>query len=194
MNCLQADQWAQRALDGDLTAREREALDAHLLDCAGCRAAREEYRLLARTATVWARRPIHEADPGEAFTAQVMAQIAARTSAPAPAPVPVWQALAVAGLVLAALLACGLLFPLTQMHVSPVAADLMPRPQAALDLPVRLWDAARGLPSATARLWEALTANVTVSGTMVSLLFAALLLNGLLYARAVREGRGAPAR
>ena len=193
MNCLQADLSIQEALDGLLTARERAALDAHLTGCAGCRAAWEEYRNLARTATVWARRPIHEADPGEAFTAQVMAQIAARPPVPAAAPVPLWPRLALAALVLAALVIGGLLFPISSAGVSSPSPDLLPRPETALSLPAWLWATLRGVPTATARLWG-LTAGLTVSGTMVWLLSGALALNGLLFARAVRGARGPLAR
>lgn len=193
MNCLQADGLIQGALDGALTAREREALDAHLADCAGCQGAWDEYRRLARTATVWTRRPIHEADLGEEFTAQVMAQIASRPSVPDHSPVSVWQRLALAGIVLAALFVCGLLFPLPAVPISP-PPDLLPHPQAAIGLPAWLWSNLSGLPAAMGGLWQDLTAGLSVSGTMVWLLTAAVACNGLLYARIVRRARGPVAR
>nr|MDQ2686748.1 zf-HC2 domain-containing protein [Armatimonadota bacterium] len=195
MNCLQAEKAIQEMLDGALTAREREALDAHLADCAGCRAAREEYQNLARAATVWTRRPLHEVDLGEAFTAQVMAQIAAQSAVPGAARVLVWRSLVWVSVIVAALCVCGLWLPSAPAAPLRLSTDWLPRPQTALELPVWLGAFAGALPSASARLWGDLTAGVSVPGTMLmGLLSGALLLNGLLYARAARPSRGRWAR
>lgn len=187
MNCLQSEKWIQEALDGALTARERDALDAHLADCAACRAAWAEYRSLARTATVWTRSPIHAADPGEAFTAQVMAQIAARPSTPAVVPLATGPRLVWAGVVVLVLIACGLLFPIPA--VPTPTPNLLPHLEAALSLPAWLWACVSGLPAAAVQLWSDLMREVSVSGVMIGLLTGALLLNGLLYARTVRRTR-----
>lgn len=195
MNCLQAEKAIQETLDGALTARERETLDAHLAGCAACRAAWDEYRSLTRTATAWTRRPIHEADPGEAFTAQVMAQIAAQSAAPGAARVSMGRSLAWAGVVIAALCVCGLWLPSAPALPLRLSPDWLPRLQTALELPAWLGALVGELPSASARLWGDLTAGVSVSRTLLmGLLSGALLLNGLLYARAVRPSRGRWAR
>lgn len=193
MNCLQADGLIQQALDGVLTSRQHEMLEGHLAGCADCQAARDEYQALGRTATVWTRRPIHAAGPGEAFTAQVMAQIAARPAVIPLAPIPVRLRVALAAAVLVALVVCGLLFPLPS-GPAPLPSDLLPRPQAALGLPAWLWASMSGLPAAAARLWRDLMAGLSASGATVWLLAGALLLNGLLYVRAARPARGHLAR
>ncbi len=99
MTCQSAEEEIQKSLDGAMTPGERARLDVHLASCAACRQARDAHRRLARAAGRWAR-PTPEDDPGEAFTAQVLARIAAR-----PAPIPsrplVWLPLAATILLLA---------------------------------------------------------------------------------------------
>ena len=47
MNCEQADELMQRALDGELNEADREALEQHLSGCSQCRQAFDELQALA---------------------------------------------------------------------------------------------------------------------------------------------------
>lgn len=47
MNCEQADELMQRALDGELNEADREALERHLSGCSQCRQASDELQALA---------------------------------------------------------------------------------------------------------------------------------------------------
>lgn len=194
MTCSQFDLLIQQKLDGDLTPREQAALDAHLAGCEACRRAWEEYQSLGQAAGAWARRPVLESDPGEVFTARVMARIAAQ--APAPAPMPLWSRLVLAG-VAVVLLVCAYLFLPSSMTVAVPTPNLPAPPQTAVDLAdtlQALWMSVANLPNDSARLWNDLPRSFTASGPMLGVLAGALLLNGLLYARTVRGPRGPMAR
>src|SRR5579884_517563 len=78
--CRDAERLILRSLDSDLTAEERERLDAHCAACTACAHGWEEYRRLARAATEWVRRPSVSAPTGD-FTASVLDQIARRQDA-----------------------------------------------------------------------------------------------------------------
>jgi anti-sigma factor RsiW len=43
MNCKKAQQWISRDLDGELGARRKSRLDAHISTCAACRELREQW-------------------------------------------------------------------------------------------------------------------------------------------------------
>mgnify|MGYP001304206446 CR=1 FL=1 len=76
MNCRQGEKLLMRALDGELPAEERNALEAHLQTCAACRATEQTWREAGRrlrsesvptppAEVMWAdvRRAIHQQAP-----------------------------------------------------------------------------------------------------------------------------------
>lgn len=150
MNCRSAEDEIQKSLDEALTSGERARLDAHLASCAACVRAREEHRRLARAAGRWIR-PQPQDDPGEAFTARVLARIASR---PASAPVqqPIWLPLAATVLLLAFLAWLpGLLLP----GLDTVGA-------AARQTPGWLLSNLRGVPGDALAIWGALTGSTSL--------------------------------
>lgn len=182
MNCRSAKDQIQKSLDTALTPGEGARLDAHLASCAACRQARDEHRRLARAARRWAR-PQPEDDPGDAFTAEVLARIAAR-----PARVPtrslVWMPLAATSLLLALLLRLpGLLRP----SLDSVGI-------AALQTPGWLAANLRGVPGDALVVWSTLTTGVSLPPWAWAALLAAAVVNGMLciQARQTRIQRSLP--
>ncbi len=97
MTCRDTEELIQQGIDGTLTPAERATLDTHLAACAGCRTAWEEHHRLAHLALQWISEAGRTPEIGEAFTAQVLARIAARPS-PVPSRPVFWLPLAAAGL------------------------------------------------------------------------------------------------
>lgn len=190
MNCRHADVLLQRALDGTLTEGERRTLDTHLEGCAACRAAAEEYRQLTQRATAWTRRPAQEAErvDADAFTAQVLARIAADTPPVLPARERTrFHPVAVLG---CALVVLALLSPLFGPGVlsMPSSADLLlPRPQAALSVPGWLWANLRALPGDAFSAWTGVQSALPHLAGLREALVLALLANGLLFFHATRQ-------
>ena len=44
MNCQKFERWIVLSLEGEITSRQKDALEKHLKGCAGCREALEDYR------------------------------------------------------------------------------------------------------------------------------------------------------
>jgi predicted anti-sigma-YlaC factor YlaD len=44
MNCQKFERWIVLSLEGEITSRQKDVLDEHLKECAGCRKALEDYR------------------------------------------------------------------------------------------------------------------------------------------------------
>ena len=72
MKCNQAEEWLSRALDGELPADQRQALDEHLAACPQCRALQQEW---ASFATFMRGQKIESAQPPEAAWADVQRAI-----------------------------------------------------------------------------------------------------------------------
>lgn len=100
MACGQAKHTIQRSLDALLPPEERSALQVHLEGCADCRQELDAQRRLARLTNRWASRAVAAADPGEEWTAQVLARL---ETPPARARLQVWLALTATLLLLGAL-------------------------------------------------------------------------------------------
>lgn len=98
MTCRSAEDEIQRSLDGLLTPVERARLDAHIADCAACRCDWDAHRALARATGRWLR-PLPQDDPGDAFTAAVLAHVTARPVSIQARP-PLWLPLAATALLL----------------------------------------------------------------------------------------------
>jgi anti-sigma factor RsiW len=77
MNCANTETLIQAGVDGELSLAQRQRLDEHLASCAECRATWEAQRRLSQIADQWVR-PTLADDPGDAFTAALMAHIAAQ--------------------------------------------------------------------------------------------------------------------
>lgn len=87
MTCTKAERLLTRALDGELGAAERAALDAHLAACAACRDAERAWRQagdLLRGAVV-------PAPPVEVMQADVLRAIRQLPRQPAGASLPGWR-------------------------------------------------------------------------------------------------------
>ena len=182
MNCRSAEEEIQKSLDGVLTPGERARLDAHLSSCAACRRAWDEHRLLARAAGRWTR-PLPQDDPGDAFTAQVLARIAARP-APAPSQALIWLPLAATALLLACLAWLpGLLWP----GLDTVGV-------AARQAPGWLVTNLRGVPADAFAVWGALTAGTPIPSWVWAALPAAAVVNGIfcVQARQAQTRRSLP--
>ena len=204
MNCRRADELIQRSLDGTLTARERGELDAHLDGCAACRSASEAYRHLTHRATDWTRRPAEEVQKSgpDAFTAQVLARIAADAEASGAAAsssslreraLPWLRPLAV-GVAFAVVLGLlsGLFGPQAFPSLpSPPSADLLlPRPQTALEVPGWLLANLRALPGDALRAWTDVQVTFPRIAGLREALVIALLANGLFFFHATRRSAG----
>jgi anti-sigma factor RsiW len=172
MTCRSAEEEIQKSLDGALTPGERARLDAHLTQCSACRRAWDAHRLLARASGRWAQ-PAPEDDPGDAFTAEVMARIAAR---PVPTPVPqsLWLPL-VASALLLALLAWlpGLLWP-----------GLESLGLAARQTPGWLLTNLRAVPGDASSAWGALTAGLALPAWVWAALPAVAVVNAMFCVQA----------
>ncbi len=68
MNCKKAKQWISQDLDGELHARRKVRLDAHLATCAACRGVREQW---ARVGLRLKAAPVAAAQTPEAAWADV---------------------------------------------------------------------------------------------------------------------------
>ena len=44
MNCQKFERWIVLSLEGEITSRQKDVLEKHLKECAGCRKALEDYR------------------------------------------------------------------------------------------------------------------------------------------------------
>lgn len=182
MNCRSAEDEIQKSLDGSLTPDERARLDAHVATCATCRRTWDEHRLLARAAGRWAR-PRPSDDPGDAFTAQVLARIAAHP-VPAPGQPPVWLPLAVTTLLIALLAWLpGLLWP----GLDAVSV-------AARQTPDWLLSNLRGVPADAFTAWGVLTMRVPVPSWGWAALVLATAVNGMfcVQARQAQTRRSLP--
>lgn len=165
MNCRSAEDEIQRSLDGALTPGERARLDAHVASCAACRRAWDEHRLLARAAGRWTR---PQDDPGNAFTAEVLARIAAR-----PATVPsrslIWLPLTATTLLFALLVWLpGLLWP----SLDTVGV-------AARQTPGWLLSNLRGVPADAFTIWGTLTMGVPTPSWVWAALPAVAVVNAM---------------
>jgi predicted anti-sigma-YlaC factor YlaD len=74
MNCATSEQLLSRALDGELPANDRTALDAHLASCASCRALRDEWAGF----TAMLQEPVAPVQTPEALWADVQRAIRLR--------------------------------------------------------------------------------------------------------------------
>ena len=75
MTCQTAETISQKSLDGLLSQTERQLLDTHLETCGQCRREYDVQRRLATLADRWISHTLDTSNPGEAFTAQVMARL-----------------------------------------------------------------------------------------------------------------------
>lgn len=173
MTCRQADEFVQQGLDGTLTPAERDRLDRHLASCANCRLAWDEHLRLARLARRWVPQAGRIPQAGDAFTAQVLARIAARP-APAPARPAFWLPLAAAALLVAAL-------PLLPRFDGLALPDVMAALRA---LPGWLTGHGQALPSDVFAAWATVKSNVQIPNWIGSAVLAAGTVNGLFYLRA----------
>jgi predicted anti-sigma-YlaC factor YlaD len=85
MNCKKSQQWISQDLDGELSARRKVRLDAHLESCAACRELREQW------ARVGAR--LRETRPAAAVTPEAAwadVRRAIRNAGATPAPEAPW--------------------------------------------------------------------------------------------------------
>ncbi|MDQ2800466.1 MAG: zf-HC2 domain-containing protein [Armatimonadota bacterium] len=167
MNCSFAEDQIQKSLDGILTSAERERLDAHLISCPECRCAWDEHRMLARAAGRWTQ-PAAQDDPGDAFTARVMALIAARPE-PAFARTPFWLPLAATALLLTLL---ALLPSLLLPSVDALSA-------AVRETPFWFLTNLRGLPGDVVTTWNALAINVHLPTWIWGVLLAMGVINAM---------------
>ena len=172
MNCRSCQEEIHRSLDGLLTPDERARLDAHMADCVACRGEWDAQRIMARAAGRWAR-PLPQDDPGDTFTADVLARIAARPAS-APSYRPLWLPLA-ATAVLLVLLAClpGLLLP----GLDTVGV-------AARQTPGWVLSNLRDLPTDAVTAWGALTAGLPVPSWAWAALLVAVAVNAMFCVRA----------
>ena len=172
MTCKFAEHEFQKSLNGTLLPGERSWLDAHLLSCAACRRTWEEQRLLARAVGRWVR-PLPEDDPGDIFTAQVLARLASRPS-PVPRRTLVWLPLTATVLLLALLTELpGLLWP-----------GLDSLGTAARQMPGWLLTNLHGVPADAYAVRGALTVGVPVSSWVWAALLTLTLVNGMFCVQA----------
>lgn len=179
MNCRSAEDEIQKSLDGALTPDERARLDAHVAFCTVCRRTWDEHRLLARAAGRWTR---PEDDPGDAFTAQVLARIASRP-APAPSQSLIWLPLA----------ATILLLVLLAWLTGPIWPSLDTVAASARQTPGWLLTNLRGVPGDAFTAWGALTAGVPIPSWVWAALTAVTAVNGMFCVQARQaHGRRSP--
>jgi hypothetical protein len=155
-NCDDADRLIQKALDGELTPTEREALDKHMAACATCAAAWQEHRELARRTTAWARRPAANTANAQDFAAAVLAQIVARPQPNHGPAVPAWV-FRVAASCFALILVAASYFLMPKVPNYWSAPQI---PTLTPDTPVTAWSgierALRNLPSDAVATWNSL--------------------------------------
>ena len=176
MTCRHAEELIQSGLDGALTPPERARLDAHLAACAGCRAAWDEHQRMARLARRWVAEAGRTPDNGDAFTAQVLARIAAHPASVPARPV-LWLPLAATALLVSALA----FVPHLVTPALPAVSDLIRA------LPSWLLANSRALPADMATAWAAAQATALFAPWVWSALLATGLVNGLFYARAAQS-------
>ena len=87
MNCHKAEELLSRALDGEVSAEERVALDAHVASCANCRALREEW---SQYSAILRDQKIEPAQTAEALWADVQRAIRLQGEQPAGDALPVF--------------------------------------------------------------------------------------------------------
>ncbi len=187
MTCRNFEMLVQKSLDGPLSQHEREALDAHAVFCPGCERAWEDHRRLTRASTAWVRQGMDASEGDDAFTAQVMARIAARpasTQTPS-APRALWpSAVFLIGLLAALLVGSGL----TSLGAVAPYPALFPATQSLSAFPGWLTALLHGLPSAGQDLLAGFSAQSgNWSAWAGPALLAALFLNGLLFHYAKRH-------
>ncbi len=172
MNCCSAEDEIQKSLDGLLTPDERARLDAHVNGCAVCRRNWDAHRVLARASVRWIG-PLPQDDPGDAFTTDVLARVAARQTS-MPVHSPIWLPLAATALLLVLLVWLpGLLWP----GLETVSI-------AARQTPVWLLSNLRGVPADASVTWGALTMGVPVPPWAWVALSAAVVVNAMFCVRA----------
>ena len=177
MNCQSCQEEVLKSLDGLLTPDERARLDAHVAGCAACCREWEAQRTLARAAGRWVR-PLPQDDPGEKFTADVLARIAARPAS-LPARTPVWLPLVATAMLLVLLaLLPGLLLP----GLDTVGV-------AARQTPGWLLSNLHGVPADASAIWAALTAGVPVPSWAWAALLGAVTVNAMFCVRARQAQR-----
>lgn len=172
MNCQFAEDEIQKSLDGTLTPAERERLDTHLNSCSECRRAWDDHRLLARAARRWTQ-PAAQDDPGDSFTARIVAQIAIRPE-PAFARTPFWLPLA----------ATAILFTLTALLPSLLLPGVDALGTAARETPGWFLTNLRGLPGAVFATWNTLTTSIHLPVWIWGVLLAMGIINALFCVQA----------
>lgn len=186
MNCRLAEKLVQQGADGPLSRAERERLDQHLECCADCRLAWHEYRRLREASEAWKDRALVSADPGDAFTEQVLAQIAARSVAPSSTPLFRLPRFALVSASMAFLTGLSSVF-------GPYLPGL-----ASLRLVNPAWSGPVGLTGSLSPAWATLSEEVhlpaIVSAHLWAALVAALAVNGALAWQASRAPSGAAAQ
>ncbi len=172
MNCPDAENEMQKSLDGTLTPAEWERLDAHLASCPECRRAWDEHRLLARAARRWTQ-PAAQDDPGDAFTARVVSQIAARPESTF-ARTPLWLPLA----------ATAILLTLLALLPSLLLPGVDALGTAARETPGWFLTNLRGLPGDVFTTWNALTISIHLPAWIWAVLLAMGVVNALFCVQA----------
>ncbi len=176
MNCRHAEELIQQSLDGALTPDERARLDAHLTACPACRQAWNEHHQLARLAHRWTMGAGQTNDTGDAFTAQVLARVAARPVS-APSRPAFWRPLAAAALLLTTL-------AFLPHSLAPNWPDVG---AASRELPGWLLANSRALPSEILAAWTAARSSLLLPEWIWSALLGVGAVNGLFYARAAQS-------
>lgn len=176
MTCTQAKAFIQKRLDETLPQPERTALDNHFALCADCRQEWEGQRRLASLTDRWLCRTQELSDPGEQFTAQVLARLEAQP----PPRLRLWLPLTASLLLLTALVQVpgGL----------PSGNGLSFLTRTLQELPGWLLANAAALPDALQSLLR-LPHSVPIPAAASSWLLGIALFNGLLWLNARQSAR-----
>lgn len=188
MTCHRVQVLIQKSLDGTLAARERRTLDVHVDGCAACRRTWDEHRQLARRSAAWVQAPAQANAVDDAFTAQVMARIAASSPAPITSGrrrAALWPSAVGLSAVLGVLaLLCYQLGPAVFAVVAAAPAELLPRPQTIPEVLGGLLGSMEALPRDAARVWINLRHGLSLPGGAGGAWVLALLANGWFFLRA----------